>query len=509
MRSLKLLAMVSKQHTLFYGSSYDRGLDILLYVWPDIKATYPDAELHICYGWELFDMVATGNPERKQWRKTVTGLMNQDGVIHHGRLGQDELKKVRQMCGIWIYPTYFQEINCITALESQADGLVPVVMDLGALSETAKEGIIVKGDIQEFKVQQEFTKHVISLMGDKERWKKLSNKCKKFTNTYHWPTIASKWTEYFDEPLVNPTVSIVTLTIREGFWNIMAQNIASQTYKPLEWIIVDDYPEDRSKIAKKYADKYNLTIRYLRGSKHGTSPPYPRRCGLVRANNIGWKNAKGELLVWLQDFILIPENGIEQLVDVYRHNPDALIAPTDIRYNSIKPSQDNKDDWWNGETNVLTKEDWRNIRNKKEGMRESDNAFDFEMNYGATPRKILEDLNGFWEFFDDGLGYDNTEVAYRALKMGYRIIIDDTNVAKCINLWPYIGGKEQNISGRERILNTPRWQWFLQANLPLKRDQKLDSSIKLPFEVPKELKDEECANWINEHATEIVKTWIK
>ena len=144
-------------------------------------------------------------------------------------------------------------------------------------------------------------------------------------------------------------------------------------------------------------------------------------------------------------------------------------------------------------------------------MRETDNPFDFEINYGAIPRKILEDANGFWEFMDDGLGYDNTNIAYVALKMGYRIILDDTNVAKCINLWPHIGGTSQNILSRERILNPPRWKWFVRQvenkTLPLKRDEKIDEKIKLDFEVPKEVEDKDAATWVNEHAEEISQKW--
>jgi len=499
--------MTSKQHTLGYFSSYDRGLSNLLYLWPDIRQAYPDAELHVAYGWTLFLKIASGNPERMQWYKSMCTLLQQPGITEHGRIGKEELAQVRKQCGIWAYPTDFQEINCITALDCQSDGLVPVCVDLGALQETAKEGILVKGDIKDVKVQQEYLKQLLDLMGDKEKWKKLSNKCRKFSNKYHWDTISSKWAEYFDEPVSMPTVSVVTVTIREGFWNLMAENLSKQTYKPLEWIVVDDYPQDRSKIAEKYADKYNLNIHYLRGSKGNGSTTYSRRCGLVRASNQAGRVAKGELLVFLQDFILMPDNGIEQLVDIYRHNPDALIAPTDVRYLCEEPDRTNKEDWWDGKTDVLTTLDWTNARNLNLGMRESENPFEFETNYACMPRKILDELNGFWEFFDDGLGYDNTEICLRAMKLGYRLIVDDSNVCKAINLWTYIKGEAQNVSGRERILNTPRWQWFINSELPPVRDEKVDASINLKFEVPKEIEDKDCASWINEHSLEIQSKW--
>lgn len=69
------------------------------------------------------------------------------------------------------------------------------------------------------------------------------------------------------------------------------------------------------------------------------------------------------------------------------------------------------------------------------GIRESDSPYEFEQNYCAIPKTIIEALNGWYEFIDEGLGFDNTEFAYRALKSGYRLLVDDTNVGYGINHW--------------------------------------------------------------------------
>lgn len=511
--------MTPKHHKLFSQSSYDRFLDIALFMWPEIKRQVPDAEFHFAYGWQTFDALAANNPERMQWKRSVETMAKQDGVFDHGRMGQEELKKLRQECGILFYPEYFTEIFYIGGVEAQKDGLVPVVSNFKheidgqevytAIDETIGSGIKVEGNIRDPKVQEEYIKQIVALMKDKKRWKQESAKAQHFARQFAWPIQADKWIDEFKKPISMPEVSIVTPTIREGFWNIMADNIANQTYKVKEWIIVDDYREDRSGIAKEYADLYGLNIKYIRGDKAlGT---YDKKCGLVRANNKGWQAATGELLVWLQDFVLMPQNGIESLVDVYRHNPDALIAPVDVYYNSIEPNRDNKVDWWDGELDIIASKTWTNGRVKNEGIRMSRNPYDWEANYGAISKKILDELNGWWEFMDEGLGYDNTEICYRALESGYKLIVDDTNIAKCINLWPIIGGTSQNILGRDRMLNPPRYEWLVkQTNarkLPIIRDTKIDSSIRLEFSVPKSVKDEDCAEWINKHTDRIVKAW--
>jgi len=497
-----------RRHKLFWGSSYDRGLQYLLYMWPDIKKVYPDAELHICYGWQTFDKIAAGNPERQEWKRGMELLMQQDGIYHHGRVGKEELKKIRQSCGIWAYTSDFLEINCITALDCQRDGCVPVTMSLAALKETVGAGILIDGDIRDKKVQEKYLKELLSLMGDEKRWKELSQKGKKFANKFYWNKIADKWIGVFNEPIKDIKVSIITPTIREGFWDSMAKNIASQTYKNLEWIIVDDYKENREKIAEKYAKKYNLDIKYIWGDK--AKGVYKRRLGLVRANNLAWKASTGELLVWLQDFVYMDEDAIEALVDLYRHNKDALIAPVDIYYEAINVDKTNKEDWFNGQE-FIGKKAWKNVRVQYHGIRESTNPYDFELNFGAIPKHILDKLNGFWEFFDDGLGYDNTEICLRAMKLGYRLLIDDSIIARCLNLWQVIKGSPLNISGRDRLLNPPRYMWMVrqieEGKLPIVRDEKLDDKINLYYEVPKEVKDEDCAKWIENHSQEIVKSW--
>lgn len=500
--------MESKRHKIFYGSSPDRGLEMLLYLWPDIKAKFPDAELHFCYGWKLFDQLARTNPERRQWKAGVMTVLQQPDVYDHGRLGKEELAKVRQSCGVWAYPTYFTEINCITALDCQLDGLVPVVINLAALKETVGAGVKIDGDIKDPKIMNLFKEKLFEVMDNRTLWRKESLKGQKFAQKYLWEKIASDWTEEFEKPLTQPKVTVITPTIRTGFWNIMSHNLSIQTYKNFEWLIVDDYPEDRAIVAKEYQKKYGIEIRYLRGGKGRN---YSRRCGLCRANNIAWKKAGGELLIWLQDFVLMPANGIESLVDLYRHHPNDLLAPTDIYYNAIEANKENREDWWDGKTKILTSKDWANVRNKNQGVRYTQLATEFELNYGAIPKEVLEKLNGWWEFFDDGLGYDNTEIAKRALKIGSKIIVDDTNVARCINIWPVVGGTAENVINREKILNSPRFEWFVRrmkdGTLPIVRDEKIDEGIKLEFEVPKDVKSEDGPKWINKHTKEIVKGW--
>lgn len=189
--------MEFRHHALFYGSSYDRGLQHLLKMWPKIREKFPDATLHIAYGWNTFDSFFKDNPERQAWKKTMEDLMAQPGITHHGRLGKDELKQLRQKCGIWAYPTHFQEIFCISAVEAQADGCVPCVIDYAALSETVQSGVKIKGDIYDPETKDAYLSALFNLMSDESEWKAQQAQGMEWAKSFLWEKIAKKWQEHF------------------------------------------------------------------------------------------------------------------------------------------------------------------------------------------------------------------------------------------------------------------------------------------------------------------------
>jgi len=188
-----------RQHKLWWQSSYDRGIQHLLKMWPKIKEKFPDTTLDIAYGWGLFATRYANNPERMAWMDSMNKLMTQEGITNHGRIGQDELRKIRKTCGIWTYPTDFDEINCIGALETQADGVVPCVINKAALNETVGSGVKVEGDIYDPDTREEYLKQLLLLMDDEKRWSEEIEKGIKFASSYSWEKIAKKWVNVFSE----------------------------------------------------------------------------------------------------------------------------------------------------------------------------------------------------------------------------------------------------------------------------------------------------------------------
>lgn len=184
-------------HRLGYFSSPDRGLGYCLMFWEKIKEKYPDAELHVFYGWDTFDSAFANNPERQAWKAKMVEALNQPGIIWHGRVGKEALKEWQRNLGIWMYPTNFAEINCITALDTQANGCVPCVVNYAALKETVQSGVKVDGDIADKETQDKYLEELLKLMGDEERWKTEQKKGYDFVKGLSWPEIAKQWEETF------------------------------------------------------------------------------------------------------------------------------------------------------------------------------------------------------------------------------------------------------------------------------------------------------------------------
>lgn len=134
---------VSRTNTVIYSSSPDRGLEQVLELWPEIRRR-TGAELRILYGWENFDLM--GGP--RDFKKKILEMAKADGVTWVGRVGQVELAQEMAQAKVLFYPGPhpFNETFCITALEAQAAGCVPVTRNNGALPETNKFGIVLPND---------------------------------------------------------------------------------------------------------------------------------------------------------------------------------------------------------------------------------------------------------------------------------------------------------------------------------------------------------------------------
>ncbi len=238
---------------MVYGSSYDRGLEHLLNMWPDIRKGCPEAELRVFYGWTLFDVGYKDNPERMAWKKKMNDLMKQPGIIELGRISHGAVQKEFEEAGVWSYPTHFGEISCITGMKAQAFGAIPVVINYGALSETVQHGVKVEGDIYDKETREEFKNELVSLLNDPERQEKIRSIMMPWASEkFAWSLVAEQWSKEFKSGK----------SLEKQIEELMDDN------QPMKcWDLVKDLPDsetikERVRLVVRHAFDYNAYKDY-------------------------------------------------------------------------------------------------------------------------------------------------------------------------------------------------------------------------------------------------------
>jgi 2-polyprenyl-3-methyl-5-hydroxy-6-metoxy-1,4-benzoquinol methylase/tetratricopeptide (TPR) repeat protein len=178
--------VVRQPKRLIYTSSHDRGLEVLLDMWPEIRQEIPEAELHCFYGWNTYDkMVAMGMRE-PTFKQRMLVKMSQPGIVDHGRVNHKDLAIELSKSDIFAYPCTFEEISCISAMKAQACGAIPVVFNYAALVETVKHGVKVTpgGDYK--------TALIEALKADNEALRRDVMLGREY---FGWDKVAKEWSE--------------------------------------------------------------------------------------------------------------------------------------------------------------------------------------------------------------------------------------------------------------------------------------------------------------------------
>lgn len=181
-----------KRNKLIYSSRPNRGLDVLLDIFPKIRQQIPDAELHI-FTYSLSEKDREYEPYLRK--------LHQPGVIFRGSVPQEALAREMMEARLVVYPSTFKETSCITAIEAQAAGTPVVTTRLAALPETVADGIsgiLIDGDARTPEYQERFISEIVRLMQDDGVWENFSSGARQRAfSQYTWEIIAQEWIAYF------------------------------------------------------------------------------------------------------------------------------------------------------------------------------------------------------------------------------------------------------------------------------------------------------------------------
>lgn len=201
------------------------------------------------------------------------------------------------------------------------------------------------------------------------------------------------------------TFSVLTVSKRTG-WEQQAEHcIAIQTEKPQKWFIV----QEGALPQRKTFDEWKERII--------PAPPKTRASNLNASLNAGLRLIDTDYVIFYQDFIELRSDCFEKLLGV---------ADERTFVTTCTPNYDGSNDsryWGLDAPRPCSPNEW-------------------EANVAIAPMKMVRELGGFDEEYDNGWSWDNVNLAERAAMLGARFILDESNRPK---LYPHEMSSHQTL----------------------------------------------------------------
>lgn len=124
-------------------SSPDRSLSAFSRIFKKIKEIEPKAKAKWAYGFGVFDATHKNDKDMMAWKASVLKQAEEAGVEVLGKISHAQIANLTLTAGVFLYPTTFYEIDCISARKAQLGGCIPVTSDFAALKTTNEKGIKV------------------------------------------------------------------------------------------------------------------------------------------------------------------------------------------------------------------------------------------------------------------------------------------------------------------------------------------------------------------------------
>jgi len=192
-------------YRLHWSSSWDRGLDNVLYLWPFIREKFPKAELHVyygCYNWKESCRLKNDQEGLKKIAE-IEEAMKQPGVFNHGRKSQQELAVEIKKASLLLYPGWFSETFYIGGIEAQYAGVPVIANKYAGIITTLGDSAILLGNGEAYwpyskEGREAFLSETLDILSDTERWKHWSQKGLENAKKFSWEKSARRWKDLFD-----------------------------------------------------------------------------------------------------------------------------------------------------------------------------------------------------------------------------------------------------------------------------------------------------------------------
>ncbi|MEK7431820.1 MAG: glycosyltransferase [Cyanobacteriota bacterium] len=447
------------KNRLIYISAPDRGLDILLTIFPELKKEFEDLELHIYSGfstWGKNDLFHI-ELEKEIFQKAI-----QDSVFLHKPIPNEELSEKLKESYLMVYPNhssdhtyFFGETFGLSVVEAQINGVPVISTKRGALSETIDNnhsGFLIEENNFSDNYRSELIEKNKLLLKNQEKYDVFSKNAIDFSSQFEIKNIANKWETFFEE-LINekestksnsptliskypePEVSIV-MPVYNRAKNLIhvLSALTKQTFKNFEVVIVDDGSTDNTKeVINSFRDKLNIRYSYA-GENKGFRA--------ARARNIGLSKVRGWLIIFLDSDIVTPSSYIDEHIKIHKKYDRILVDSFVYRMKEYKEE----------ELGLIPEEyipKYKDILNDdiKYEFNIFDRGYPIEEGYfldsnslSIKKEHIIEE--GFDESFI-GWGHEDTELGYRFASKNFGFVFIKEN-CESYHIFHYVSPEKDN-----------------------------------------------------------------
>ncbi len=184
-----------REPVIVYTLHPDRGLAHLLDIYDRVRRRMGGTELHLysrstIYGTSVED-------DERVYGDLYALARTIPGVRHFDPVNQHALARAMSRAMVYAYPTTTEETFCISLLEAQAAGLVPIASTCGAIPERitdGKTGFLIHGDPSAAPCQMDFADRLVGIMENRELRISIAKEAsrKALSREYSYQTVAGR-----------------------------------------------------------------------------------------------------------------------------------------------------------------------------------------------------------------------------------------------------------------------------------------------------------------------------
>ncbi len=208
-----ILPHKSRPPVIAYTSTPERGLDLLLDVFPKIREAIPGTRLKVFSSMKVYQVAEAD--DQSENNRLYRLCRDTEGVEYVGSLPQPELASELRAVTVLAYPNTVPETSCIAVMEAMASGCWVVTSNWGGLPETTAgfaSLIPVEGDWDIYK--DRFIEEIVQVLAactatdptDAELH--LRQQVEYVNREYNWSARSQQWVQWLSSMVAKKAIAV-------------------------------------------------------------------------------------------------------------------------------------------------------------------------------------------------------------------------------------------------------------------------------------------------------------